>query len=387
MILRVCLVNSFFPPWRGGAETYTYNLARQLVLRGHNVEVFCASNPRKPGNYDVEGVKLTCLPVTSWLYGTPIMARLPERLLKAESDVVHSGFPSPFNAFSSALASKINGVPSVLTWHNDLPPVTTTAKALVSTHDRIVLPVYIRVYRRIISTSNRYAESSPILKKHVDKLTIIPNGVDCRRFHPNIDSSLTRQKLKLHGESVILFVGALSKWHSYKGLDTLINAIASMKKTQRDIVLVVVGDGALRPAYEELTRKLNITDRVIFAGDVPDDELPSFYAASDMLILPSKDRSEGFGLTILEANACGKPAIGSNVGGIPDVIRNEFNGLLVPPNDPQALFSAIALLIENESLLDEMGKNSRTHAEQHDWSRVAEATEQVYREILDQDQG
>ncbi len=387
MILRVCLVNFFFPPWRGGAETYTWSLARQLVLRGHDVEVFCASNPRKPGDYNVDGVKLTCLPVTGWLYGTPIMARLPQRLLQVKADVVHSGFPSPYNAFSSALASRISGVPSVLTWHNDLPSVTATAKALVCTHDRIVLPMYIRVFKRIISTSNRYAESSLILKKYVDKLTIVPNGVDCRRFHPDIDSSLTRQKLKLRSEKVILFVGALSKWHNYKGLDTLINAIALMKKAQRDIVLVIVGDGALRPAYEELAWKLNLTDRVIFAGDVSDDELPSFYATSDMMILPSKDRSEGFGLTILEANACGKPAIGSNVGGIPDVIQNEFNGLLVPPNDPQALSSAIALLIENESLRGEMGKNGRTHAEQHDWSRVAEATEQVYWEILDQDQG
>lgn len=379
--MRICLVNSFFPPWRGGAETYAYNLAKQLVKRKHDVQVFCAAPPRQPGSYNVESIRLSALPVTSWLYGTPITARLPWRLLAAEADLIHAGFPSPYNAFSASLASWLKGIPSILTWHNDLPPIAATARLLVAIHDRLVLPTYIRTFKRIISTSRNYAESSRVLKKYVEKVRIVPNGVDCEKFRPNLSPSAVRQTL---GDvKIILFVGALSKWHSYKGLDVLIKAFASANRLRRDMALLVVGDGSLKPTYQKLASKLRLADSALFAGNVSDENLPSYYAASDMLILPSKDRSEGFGLTILEANACGKPAIGSNVGGIPDVIRHEYNGLLVPPNDPEALSAAITRLVEDDSLRREMGRNGRRFAEDHDWSRVAEATEKVYLEALE----
>jgi len=309
------------------------------------------------------------------------MAKLPAKLLRTEADLIHAGFPSPYNAFSAALVSRLTGTPSVLTWHNDLPSVTTTARLLVNTHDRLVLPIYIRSFKRIISTSRKYAGSSRILKKHDKKVRIVPNGVDCEKFRPDLTPNPIRERL---GDTkIILFVGALSRWHSYKGLDVLINAFSSASTLRQDMILLVVGDGTLKPAYQKLASKLRLADSALFAGNVSDENLPSYYAASDMLILPSKDRSEGFGLTILEANACGKPAIGSNVGGIPDVIHHGHNGLLVPPNNPEALSAAIIRLVENDSLRNGMGRNGRRLAEEHDWSRVAEATERVYHEALE----
>jgi len=381
--MRICLVNSFFPPWRGGAETYAYNLAKQLAKKGHNVEAFCASPPRQPGSYDLEDIKLNCLPVTAWLYGTPIMTSLPSRLLRAQPDVIHAGFPSPYNAFSTALLCSLKGTASILTWHNDLPPVTSAARLLVYTHDRLVLPAYIQTFKRIISTSHRYAASSPTLKRYLRKVEIVPNGVDCERFRPDIDPQPVKQSLKLGDEKAILFVGALSKWHRYKGLDILLRAFALTSKERKDIALIVVGDGTMKPAYQKLTSDLGLWEKVRFVGDISDQDLPSYYAASDLLVLPSKDRSEGFGLTILEANACGKPAIGSAVGGIPDVIRHEFNGLLVPPNDPEALSTAITRLIGDNSLRTWTGRNGRKFAIERDWSRVAEETERVYQEALE----
>ena len=378
--MRVCLVNSFFPPWRGGAETYTYNLAKQLVKRKHDVQVFCAAPPRQPGSYNAEGIQLNALHVKTWLYGTPITTKLPWKLLIADADLIHAGFPSPYNAFSASLASWLKRTPSILTWHNDLPPVTATARLLVGMHDRLVLPTYIRTFKRIISTSRSYAESSRILREYAEKVRIVLNGVDGEKFHPNLKPNPIRQRL---GDAkIILFVGSLSKWHSYKGLDVLINAFASANKLRRGIALLVVGDGSLKPTYQKLASELHLADKVVFAGNVSDEDLPSYYAASDLLVLPSKDRSEGFGLTILEANACAKPVIGSNVGGIPDVIHHEYNGLLVPPNSPEALSTAIIRLVENDSLRSEMGRNGRRFAEEHSWSEVAEATERIYLEAL-----
>jgi len=381
--LRICLVNSFFPPWRGGAETYTYNLARQLVKSGNDVEVFCAAPPREPGSYTVENLKVNRLPITAWLYGTPIMAELPRRLVRSQADVIHAGFPSPYNAFAASMVCRIAGTPCVLTWHNDLPAVTSIAGLLACIHDQVVSPTYLRTYDKIISTSKKYAESSRILRRYKAEVRIVPNGVDCERFHPAIDPNPVRSSVNLREDKIILFVGALSRWHRYKGLDILIKAFASASRLRKDVALMIVGDGNMRQTYEKLASDLNLTDRVFFVGDVPDEVLPSYYAASDLLILPSKDRSEGFGLTILEANACGRPAIGSEVGGIPDVIKHGFNGLLVPPSNPEELCRAMLTLVENDSMREAMGRNGRTFAEEHDWSRVAEATEKVYREAID----
>jgi glycosyltransferase involved in cell wall biosynthesis len=346
--------------------------------------VVCASPPREPGNYTIDDIRVACLPATTWLYGTPIIAGLPWKLLKAETDLVHAGFPSPYNAFFTSIICVLKRTPSVLTWHNDLPSITTSAGLIARTHDRLVLPVYIRNFKKIISTSEKYATSSRILKKYAEKVVIVSNGVDCEKFRPNLISDPTRQRMNLGDSKTVLFVGALSKWHSYKGLDVLIDAFALASKHRRDMTLLIVGEGSLRGNYERLVSELNLMGKVVFAGDVSDQDLPFYYAASDVLVLPSKDRSEGFGLTILEANACGKPVIGSEVGGIPDVIHHEYNGLLIPPSNPEALSATIIRFVENDSLRREMGRNGRRFAEEHDWSKVAEATEKIYDEALQQ---
>jgi glycosyltransferase involved in cell wall biosynthesis len=209
-------------------------------------------------------------------------------------------------------------------------------------------------------------------------VVVIPNGVDAVRFNPSVSGEELGQGLGLAGHRVLLFVGALTRWHRYKGLDVLLSAVSLLNRAGEDVRLLVVGDGCLAPEYRSLANSLRISKEVIFAGNVSDDDLPKYYACADILIVPSKDRSEGFGLTILEANATGKPAIGSNVGGIPSVIEDGKNGKLVPPNDATALSETIREVLSSDALLDRLGRNARSIAEKHDWSIVAEQTERVY---------
>jgi len=380
--MQICLVNSFFPPWRGGAETYTYNLARHLVAQGHNVEVFCAAPPRRPGEYSVDGVCVNRLPVDAWIYGTPITLSLMQALMKVDVDLLHVGFPSPYNAFYVSVVSRLRGIPAVLTWHNDLPAVTSTAGLLVRLHDSLVLPAYVGRYRSIISTTETYARESPVLAKWRSRVRIVPNGVDSGRFSPEVDGKPVRTKFALGDRPIILFIGALTTWHSYKGLDILLRAFSILLKTFPDVALLVVGGGELKPKYERIASDLGVRCDVFFLGDVEDRHLPAFCAASDFLVLPSKDRSEGFGLTILEENACGRPAIGSRVGGIPAVISHGYNGLLVPPCDPLKLCEAMRYLVENVEERLRMGLNARRFAEERDWSIVARETEKIYEAVL-----
>jgi glycosyltransferase involved in cell wall biosynthesis len=384
--MRVALVNSFFPPWRGGAETYAYSLAKALTARGHEVVVSCANEPLPPGTSRDDGIMIRRHRLIGRLYGTPIMPSLVNDVLTVDADIFHANFPSPYIAFIVALVSSLRGIPAVLTWHNDLPPVTSVANLLVQAHDHLVLPLYIRAYRRIIATSETYARQSRILNNLGQLVTVVPNGVDCERFNPNINGTELRTKLGLGNRFTLLFVGALTKWHRYKGLDVLLQAVKRVICDYPDLMLVIVGDGELRQFYYSMSQRLDVSSNTIFAGDVPDAELPGYYAAVDALVLPSKDMSEGFGLTLLEANATGKPVIASNVGGIPSVIKNGHNGILVPPNDPKALADGIAELRENLQRTREMGLTGRQFAELHDWTIVAARSEQVYLEALERNQ-
>jgi glycosyltransferase involved in cell wall biosynthesis len=330
----------------------------------------------------VDGVKVERLRMCGKLYGTPIMPELFQKLMGEQGDIIHANFPSPYIAYLASTVSRVRGVPAVLTWHNDLPPVTRMARVLVTVHDRLVLPLYLPQFSSIIATSKLYAETSHILEAHRNRVVVIPNGVDTQRFNPDIPGEEMRHRLGVDRGKIVLFVGALTQWHRYKGLDVLIQAMALMRDQVPEARLVIVGAGQLETEYRQLVSRHGLTSCVIFAGNVPDDELPKYYACSDMLALPSKNRSEGFGLTILEANATGKPAIGTTVGGIPSVIRDGYNGLLVPPNDPSALAEAIQKGLSDDDLLKRMGRNGRAFAEQHDWSIVAEQTENVYKRAL-----
>jgi glycosyltransferase involved in cell wall biosynthesis len=380
--MKIVMVNSFFPPWRGGAETYAFNLARALVSKGHEVAVQCGNDPLPAGTQNMFGIRIIRHKVLTRLYGTPIMPSLLSELRNAKADILHGNFPSPYIAFAVALTSKQRSIPAVLTWHNDLPPVTSAARFLIETHDQIVLPRYISAYRRIISTSGDYVSRSHILNKYKNRLRIVPNGVDCSKFTPSTNGAGLREKLNLTDKFTILFVGALTQWHRYKGLEVLLNAVKLALRETNRLSLLVVGEGELRAHYSSLSCRIGVDACTVFAGNVDDIELPAYYSACDVLVLPSLDNSEGFGLTLLEANATGKPVIASNVGGIPSVVRHGYNGLLVPPNDPKALSEAILTLSRDPKRSREMGQNGRRVAEAHDWKRTAANTERVYEEAL-----
>jgi len=380
--MKVGIVNSFFPPWRGGAETYARNLAEALSHMSHEVTVLCADEPLRPGTSREDEVTVRRHRLIGRIYGTPIMPSLVGDLFDVDVDVFHANFPSPYIAFTVAMASRLRRIPAVLTWHNDLPPVTSLASVFIRTHDTVILPRYIRAYRRVIATSVTYAKQSRILPTLGELVTVIPNGVDCKRFHPDVKSARIRAQLGVEGEFAMIFVGALTKWHRYKGLDVLLGSMEIALRKREDLRLLVVGDGELREEYQKMAAELGISPKILFLGDVPDAELPEYYAASDVAVLPSKDQSEGFGLTILEANATGKPVVASNVGGIPSVVRHGYNGLLVPPNHTSELAEAILFLSENREAAAAMGRNGRKVAEAHDWKRTAALTENVYVDAL-----
>ena len=161
----------------------------------------------------------------------------------------------------------------------------------------------------------------------------------------------------------------------------MLHAFAIARRECERLKLLVVGGGNMLGYYQQLANKLGAADRVVFAGRVDDGALPACYAASDFAVLPSRDSSEGFGLALLEAMACGKAVIGSDVGGIPELIEDWRNGILVKARDPEALANAIHALYVDDELRTKMGEAGRRFAELQDWRVVADRVSSLYREV------
>lgn len=373
-------MNSYYPPWIGGAESYVRSLAQALAQRENEVTVYCSERPLKAGESSDHGIRIVRMRTPITFYGTPIVM-FPASIFSEKFDVIHANFPSPYLAGISAYVSALKGTGSVLTWHNDLPPVTSGAGLVVKLHDA-VSPAYLNTFDRIIATTKIYAKKSTTLRRYSEKVRIIHNGVDAERFHPNVSGDSIRSNHRLEGRKVVLFVGALTRWHSYKGVDVLLPAFKIVSNRLPDARLLIVGGGEMIGAYENLVRDLDLQERVIFAGRVSDEILPHYYAACDCAVLPSKDSSEGYGLVLLEAMATGKAVIGSMVGGITDVIDQGKNGLLVAPNNIEELSGAILNLLDDYQLRTRMGTSGRSIAEERDWRKVAAQVESLYKEIL-----
>lgn len=376
--MNICLVNSYYPPWIGGAETHTTSIAKGLKKRGHDVTVYCSDSPLKAGERVEDDVRVIRMRTLFRVYGTPITA-IPTSLLTEKYDVIHASFPGPYLAGTSAWIASATRTPSVLTWHNDLPPVTSVAGMIVKLHDRIS-GSYLDLYNRIVATTAVYARNSKTLRRY-SKVVVIPNGVDTSRFNPSVSGDSIREKYGLGKSKVALFVGALTTWHAYKGVDNLIRTFKKICETRSDAKLLIVGEGNLSDQYKALANELGISSNVVFAGKIEEQELPKYYAACDFTVLPSKDSSEGFGLVLLEAMATGKAVIGSRVGGVVEVVRDGLNGILVEPNNVDQLASAMRMLFQDDRIRLLMGRYGRMFAESSDWSSVVEKLESLYKEI------
>jgi len=395
--LRVAIVNSFYPPWRGGEEVHCKNLAEELTKRGHQVSVYCSSLPLPPGDRESNGVMVHGHRTFGLFFGVPICPGIFWSLLKCRCDVIQAEFPNPAFAFFAVLVASLKGIPAVITYHNDLPPVTPVAKVLVELHDRFFARVYFRAFSAIVATTAVYPRGSRLLRGM--RYFVIHNGVDVRRFRPKTDTDSysegdtdglpaplvdrkrsgsaggAQQPTKVEGYA--LFVAAMGKWHRYKGLDVLLKAYTLYFKKGGKRRLLIVGEGSERPSYEALARSLGISQRVEFLGDVADAELPEVYRHAGVYVSASLNRSEGFGLTVLEAMASGLPVLATDVGGLPELVRDGYNGFLVKPGDFVSLAEAL-LRLDDDRLAAELGAKGRKLSEGMSWESMALQYERLY---------
>jgi glycosyltransferase involved in cell wall biosynthesis len=220
-----------------------------------------------------------------------------------------------------------------------------------------------------------------IVENRRNDVVELPNGVDTNSFTPRVSGEQIREKFSLDEDRVILFVGTLDRAHYFKGVEYLLRSFSELN--EKDVQLLIVGEGNLKNRFTTLTGKLGASSKTKFVGEVFHEELPEYYAASDMVVLPSFE-TECFGLVLVEAMACGKPVIASDLPGVRTVVDHGKNGLLVEPKNVVDLTSKITYLLDNEPLRNTLGRTGRKKVEEkYSWSKIGLKLEETYFETVE----
>ena len=218
----------------------------------------------------------------------------------------------------------------------------------------------------------RYYGASP------HKINIVPCGVDVDLFSP-MDKSISRKITGLDNLKTIIYVGRIEP---LKGIDILLRAFSQLDDRDKIQVVVIGGDSSGDNELDRLrsiSESLGISGRVIFLGSVRQNELPAYYSASDVCVMPSY--YESFGLVALEAMACGTPVIASRVGGLATLVKNGLTGQLIEWRCADPFTDSLGVILYNESVRDAMGKAARNLALDMQWSAVASQILSIYGDI------
>ncbi|MDW7992467.1 MAG: glycosyltransferase [Anaerolineae bacterium] len=349
-------------PILGGIENHIRVLAEAQAQAGHRVTVLVCNPGRRTMVREEAGVTVIRAGRLATAASMPLSLSQPLILARLRPDVAHVHSPYPLGELANWLLGRARA--TVITHHSDV----VRQRGWL----RLYGPLLRRVLAaadRILVTSPRYLETSPWLKPVREKCTIVPLGVDHRRFVP--------PPVPYDGPPTLLFVGKL---RYYKGLDTLLEALRDLP----GVHLNVVGEGPMGPVWADGAARLGLSDRVHFLGEVDDAALPTLYHRAHIFVLPANARAEAFGTVLLEAMASGLPCVTTEVGtGTSWVVQDGVTGLVVPPRDPQALAAALRNLLENPDLRQRMGEAGRARVEaEFTQERMIAQVERAYREVL-----
>ncbi|WP_048147934.1 glycosyltransferase family 4 protein [Palaeococcus ferrophilus] len=375
--MKVALVSDWYYPKVGGVASHMHDLALKLSEMGHEVTI--VTNDRVTGKEEelgAKGIGLLKVPgvvspilEVNLTYGLKSTRELTPFL--EDFDVVHSHHAFTPLSLKAVKAARNLEKASLLTTHS----ISFSHESRLWSALGLTIPLfshYLRYPHKIIAVSKA---SKAFVSHFTDtSVEVVPNGVDDKRFRPSQGGEELKEELGIEG-NVVLYVSRMSY---RKGPHVLLNAFAGIE----DATLVMAGSGEMLPFLKAQARFLGVEDHVRFLGYVPDEMLPRLYDMADVFVLPSTT-AEAFGIVVLEAMASGVPVIATDVGGIPEIVRESESGLLVPPGNELELRKAIERLLKNEELREFYGKNGRrTVEERYSWDVVARQVEERYLEVL-----
>jgi glycosyltransferase involved in cell wall biosynthesis len=353
-------------PCAGGAELHIHELAKRWVQRGHCVTLFCGSYSGAKSRDEIDGIKIVRKGGRFSIYLFAVFEYVTKLRTRDYDLIVDdvNGIPwfTPLFTRKPKIAILHHLVKGI--FFKELPLVLAGIGYSIES----VLPVIYRTTPIVTGSesSKRELIEAGIPEPHV---TVVPNGVDHRVYKPRAHSKSPHPQ--------ILYLGRL---RTYKNLDCLIRAMESVLKAVPDVKLSLVGTGGAETELKELTRALGLDAAVTFHGYATEEEKVTFYQSAWLYVTPSE--KEGWGLTVIEANACGTPAVAFDVPGLRDSIRDGQTGLLVKKGDITALAATIVNILKDEKLREALSKAALDHAQHFSWDNTAEEFSNVMERVI-----
>lgn len=358
--MRLGFVDEVFYPFVGGGEIFLHEVGKRLVKKGHEVDVITCAVRGSPKEEEIDGINVKRICSIGKL---DFISRIPYEIKRLGRDYDVLASTSPLSRFVCNRArgnSKFLGMVFAYwgdSWEEFEAPGIAQLKSWLERRS-LTKPEF----DMIISSNEAFRATAERLGIKAD-VKVVPSGVDTSRFmkgksgEAGESAARLKKKYGLEGKKVILFVGRVIK---IKGLEYAIRALEGT-----DYALLIVGDGPGLERLQNIARSLGV--ELVCAGKA--DPTP-FYHACDLFTLPSI--MEGCPLTILEAFAAGKPVVASNVAGIPEILRDGKDGLLIEPKDVNGLKEAFGRLLEDDNYHKTVSESARSRAKQYDWSVVSD---------------
>ena len=364
----------------GGMNVYVRQLASALGELGMKIDIFTREHSDVPNRVETIGSNVRVIHIN---VGEPdahlddlydLLPDFLEQLNKfreeegLEYDVVHSHYW--LSSWVGRELSQELAIPHVVTFHTlSLIKMQSRAGEEEQSERSVIETKVIATADRIIAFSPHERDAmARLYAADANKITLVPCGVDLEVFRP-LNQKAVRSSLGLNGEKILLYVGRVEP---IKGLDLLVETAAQMD-SEDGVRMIVVGADVNgdreMDRVRQLAREKDLEDKIDFVGQVDHDDLPLYYNAADVCVVPSY--YESFGLVALESMACGTPVVATRVGGLSTIIHHGRTGYLKSWRCPEAFANSVEMIISSNGLQQSMGEAARKRAEGMGWDNAA----------------
>lgn len=401
--LRVLMVSDVSPASiLGGGERVLWEQASRLAMRGHAVHVLsrCPAGGAAT-TIERQGVGIRHFPadrrsLLRFLLSSILQARRAVTRLFAESgwEILH--LYQPFSGYGALHAHPAKGLPSLYTFLSPAPLEYIARRGMTEHHrtglaGRAVQRMLWGIERACLLRATRIHVLSDFSATQLQELyripaariVKVPGGADTQRFQPAPDRLAVRKDLGLPTASLVLLT--VRNLEARMGLDTLIRAMAPLSACTPGVVLLIGGAGSLRGTLESLSASLGLQETVRFLGYISEADLPRYYQAADLFVLPTREL-EGFGLTTVEALACGTPVLGTAVGATPEILGPLDPSFLLRDRTPEAMAEDLRRFLEARArdgkAAQQLRETCRRHVESHyAWDACVSRLEAVLQDL------
>jgi len=363
---KTLLLSEIFPPTNGGSGRWFWELYSRLsrseyiIAAGQAVsdEVFDKTHDLNVTRVNLTSPSWGIKSITGLKFYWRVFNHIRKLIKQHKITTIHCGRCLP-EGFIGYLFYKLYNIPYVCYIHGEDVEAAATSRELIW----IVKKVLANATTLICNSQNTANLILNNWQAAPDKTVILNPGCDTERFIPAEENDGVKKSLGWQGKRVVLTVGRLQK---RKGQDMLIRALPEIKKSIPDVLYAIIGGGSEKQELEVLTQKLGLEDNVLFMTEISDEQMIQAYQQCDVFALPNRNFQqdiEGFGMVLVEAQACGKPVIAGDSGGTAETMLIGKTGFIIDCTQPEPIATKLTELLQNPERCKAMGKKARKHVE------------------------